>query len=89
MLNQLRELHPAIGDVRGSGLFIGVELINRDGTPASGLAADAKNFLRDNFILVSTDGPYDNVIKSKPPLCFNTDNALRVIEKLDSFLAEA
>lgn len=74
-MNELRKLQkefPQIGDVRGSGLFIGIDLVTEPQTrePNTQLAQYLKNKLRENYILVSTDGPYDNVIKMKPPLCF-------------------
>ncbi|MCB2219071.1 MAG: aminotransferase class III-fold pyridoxal phosphate-dependent enzyme [Bacteroidetes bacterium] len=90
-MEELRKLQkdiPMIGDVRGSGLFIGVDLVIDPETrqPNTELAQTLKNKLRENFILVSTDGPYDNVIKMKPPLCFNKSNADQVIEKMRRFL---
>ena len=45
-----------------------------------------KNELKNNGILVGTDGPYNNIIKSKPPLCFSKDNAKEVVEKMDLIL---
>lgn len=93
-LQQLRELqlkHECIGDVRGSGLFIGFEFVKDRQTlePDTELAQKVKNELRDKFILVSTDGPYDNVIKSKPPLCFSKANVDEVIYVLNSILSSS
>ena len=90
-LEQLRILQkefPVIGDVRGSGLFIGVEFIEDPESKEHNteLAQYLKNKLRENFILVSTDGPYDNVIKMKPPLCFNKSNVDEVISKIYDLL---
>lgn len=76
-----------IGDVRGSGLFIGIEFIKDENlTPDTELAALIKNELRHRQILVSTDGPYDSVIKSKPPLCFTKENVDRVVEEMRDIL---
>ncbi len=76
-----------IGDVRGSGLFWGMEMVMDDGiTPNTLLAQKIKNDLRENHILISTDGPFDNVIKSKPPLCFTKDNADRLLEEIKKSL---
>ncbi len=87
LLLQLQSEHASIGDVRGSGLFLGIDMVQPGGTTADTvLAQKLKNELRERHILVSTDGPYDNVIKSKPPLCFNKHNALRVVETIDSVL---
>jgi ethanolamine-phosphate phospho-lyase len=54
--------------------------------PDTELAQKVKNELREKFVLVSTDGPYDNVIKSKPPLCFSKENVDEVMEKLEKIL---
>jgi 4-aminobutyrate aminotransferase-like enzyme/aminoglycoside phosphotransferase (APT) family kinase protein len=88
MLNGLRELkdkHPHIGDVRGLGLFIGIELV-RDRetlTPAKEEAYIIAEQMKEEGILVSVDGPLYNVIKIKPPLVFTKDNAQRYIDTLD------
>jgi ethanolamine-phosphate phospho-lyase len=50
------------------------------------LAKTIKNHLRDRMILISTDGPKDSVLKSKPPLVFTKENALQVVEEMDKFL---
>ncbi len=87
---RLRELQPdfpCLGDIRGSGLFLGIEMIEpKDQKPATALAATIKNEMRRRFILVSTDGPYDNVLKVKPPLCFNTQNVDTFITNLTEIL---
>lgn len=76
LFSQLQKEYHVIGDVRGSGLFMGVELIKDDQlTPNTELASRIKNELRMKNILVSTDGPYESVIKSKPPMCFSRKNA--------------
>ncbi|MDX1285820.1 MAG: aminotransferase class III-fold pyridoxal phosphate-dependent enzyme, partial [Draconibacterium sp.] len=90
-MKQLRELqqkYECIGDVRGSGLFIGFEFVKERQTlePDSALAQKVKNELRNQYILISTDGPYDNVIKSKPPLCFSKDNVDEVINAIEKIL---
>ena len=86
-LRQLQHEFVTIGDVRGSGLFIGVEFIKDDQlTPNTELAQQIKNELRNRHILVSTDGPYDSVIKSKPPLCFTKSNVDQVVEEMRQVL---
>lgn len=92
-LHQLRKLqqkYESIGDVRGSGLFIGFEFVKNRQTlePDTDLARKVKNELRNQQVLVSTDGPFDNVIKSKPPLCFTKGNVDEVVEKLEGVLPE-
>ena len=83
---QLQQKHSVIGDVRGEGLFIGIEFTMQDGLPGTEVANIVKNELKERFILTGTDGPHNNVIKSKPPLCFNRANVNRVIENMDSIL---
>ncbi len=78
----LQSKYQEIGDVRGSGLFLGVELIHLDGAPNTTLAQRIKNKLREKFILISTDGPYNNVLKIKPPLYFNLENSMELINEL-------
>ncbi len=89
-LRALKERHAVVGDVRGLGLYAGVELV-ADRTaraPAPIRAARAKERLRDHRVLLSTDGPQDNVLKIKPPMVFSTKNADRLISVLDKVLEE-
>lgn len=84
---QLQDQYEFIGDVRGSGLFIGIELIKDEYlTPNTELASKIKNELRLNNILVSTDGPSESVIKSKPPMCFSRSNADELVENFENVL---
>lgn len=88
LLKDLMKKYPCIGDVRGSGLFIGIEIVKENsGLPDTALAGHIKEELRNRYILVSTDGPSDNVIKTKPPLCFNKENAESVVRAIDEILA--
>ena len=89
-LARLMERHPVIGDVRGLGLFLGVELVLDRTTrePAPEQADYVIERLRDQGILVSTDGPFHNVLKIKPPLVFSADDAERLVAALDGVLAE-
>jgi len=77
-----------ISNISGKGLFIGIDLIcNGDLLlPNAKLATKLINNLRLKGILLSTDGPFNNVIKIKPPLVFNKDNANSVCSEIDSFL---
>jgi len=81
-LRGLQERHELISDVRGSGLFIGVELV-RDGEPAATEAARIVNQMRAHGILLGTDGPHHNVLKIRPPMPFTEENADEVIAALD------
>ena len=91
MLAGLRELsyrHQIVGDVRGSGLFLGVELVKDRKTlePATKEAGEVVNRMKDDRILLGTDGPYHNVLKIRPPMPFDEGNAERLLKTLDSIL---
>ena len=89
-LAALMERHPLVGDVRGAGLFLGVELVaDRDQPiPAARQASYVANRLREGGVLVSTDGPDHNVLKIKPPLCFDERDADQLVATLDRVLGE-
>ena len=82
--------HPIIGDVRGLGLFLGIELVRDKAslTPAPREAAETVERMKDRGVLLSTDGPLENVIKIKPPLVFSRDNADLLAAGLDEVLSE-
>jgi len=88
LLNQLKSRHSLIGDVRGIGLFLGIELNLDQKTlePARIEADRVINEAKERGILLSTDGPDHNVIKIKPPLVFNKENAHFLVETLDHIL---
>lgn len=79
-----------IGDIRGYGYFIGIDFVKCRKTrePATELASHILQKMREENILLSLDGPYVNVMKIKPPLPFNKENAKLLIEKLDKILYE-
>ena len=88
LLRGLQAKFPCIGDVRGMGLFLGCEIVKDYTTlPDTALASHIKNELRRNHILISTDGPFNNVLKTKPPLCFTKENAEMVLEVMEKVLA--
>ncbi|MHA2020455.1 MAG: hypothetical protein ACW96N_01990, partial [Candidatus Thorarchaeota archaeon] len=72
------------------GLFIGVELVLNHEilTPATEQASYVANRMKDLGILISTDGPFNNVLKIKPPLVFTRENAEFFAKTLDRVLAE-
>ena len=88
-LQNLQTRHPIIGDVRGIGLFIGFELVRNRETqePAAEEATYLANRMRDRGVLMSTDGPFHNVLKIKPPMCFNSANVDFLIDNLDKVLS--
>jgi 4-aminobutyrate aminotransferase-like enzyme/Ser/Thr protein kinase RdoA (MazF antagonist) len=89
-LQSLSETHALIGDVRGSGFFIGVELVRDRGTlePATREAAFIVNRLREEGILLGTDGPFENVLKIRPPMPFTLEDAELLCRTLDRVLRE-
>jgi 4-aminobutyrate aminotransferase-like enzyme/Ser/Thr protein kinase RdoA (MazF antagonist) len=89
-LRELMTRHETLGDVRGLGLFVGAELVRNRQTlePAETEASYAANRMRDLGVLVSTDGPFHNVLKIKPPLVFSRDDADTLVVALDRVLGE-
>lgn len=73
-LKELQRHHDTIREIRGSGLFIGVELV-KDDQPATQQAETIVNRMRDEAILLGTDGPHHNVIKIRPPMPFSHADA--------------
>jgi 4-aminobutyrate aminotransferase-like enzyme len=93
LLEALRDLqgpHPVVGDVRGSGLYLGVELVtDREARrPATAEADYVVNRLREEGILIGTDGPQHNVLKIRPPMPFSDDDAGLLVGTLDRILRE-
>ncbi|XP_017936553.1 5-phosphohydroxy-L-lysine phospho-lyase isoform X2 [Manacus vitellinus] len=90
LLKEQQTKHPIIGDVRGCGLFIGVDLIKdqAERTPAPAEAEYLITRLKEEYILLSTDGPGRNVLKFKPPMCFNMEDAKFVVETMDKILTD-
>jgi 4-aminobutyrate aminotransferase-like enzyme len=88
-LRQLQGRYPQISEVRGDGLFIGVELIDPpSGSPNEALMLRVVNGLRQRHILIGTAGLYNNNLKIRPPLVFSEDDADRFLTELDAVLAE-
>jgi 4-aminobutyrate aminotransferase-like enzyme len=86
----LQARHPVIGDVRGMGLFLGVEMVRDRETlePATEAASYIANRLRDHRILIGTEGPHDNILKIRPPLTFGRSDAEMLLDRLDRILGE-
>ncbi len=84
----LANKHPVIGHVRGEGLFLGIELVKDHDTlePATEVAGLVANDMRENGVLISTDGPFDNVLKIKPPMAFGLTEADVMADALDAAL---
>ena len=79
---------PIIGDVRGQGLFLGIELVDGKMNPLEAQADYLANRMKDFGILMSTDGLDHNVLKIKPPIIFSKENAAELIFYLKKILAE-
>lgn len=90
-LSELAESHPAIGDVRGAGLYTGLELVTDRSSqaPASELALDVIEGLRERGVLTSVCGPDNNVLKLRPPLALAASDIPRLAEALDGALRAA
>ena len=86
-LRQLQQRHDIIAEVRGHGLFLGVEL-SQNGQPKAREGAYIINRMRAMGVLMSTDGPQHNVLKIKPPLSFGMKEADQLSERLDTILKE-
>jgi 4-aminobutyrate aminotransferase-like enzyme/Ser/Thr protein kinase RdoA (MazF antagonist) len=89
-LRTLQEKHAVIGDVRGLGLFLGIDFVLDRETrePAPAQASYAVNRLRACGVLTGTDGPHNNVIKLRPPLIFSEADADLFAAALENILAE-
>jgi 4-aminobutyrate aminotransferase-like enzyme len=89
-LRRIAREHELIGEVRGAGFFIGVELVDNPRTlaPATKEAGDVVNRLRAEGVLIGSDGVFDNVLKIRPPMPFETSDADLLISVLDHVLAD-
>jgi 4-aminobutyrate aminotransferase-like enzyme len=87
-LGSLAGTHEVIGDVRGRGLFLGVELVRdrQSLEPAADVASYVVARMKDRGVLLSTDGSDHNVIKIKPPMPFSEADAERLVRELDEAL---
>ena len=90
-LGELAARHPLVGDVRGRGLFLGVEIVRdretRDPFPEA--CGYIVNRAREMGVLMSVDGPGRNVLKVKPPMVFSDGDAALLVETLDGILGES
>ena len=84
----LQARHEMIGDIRGAGLFFGIDLVTDRDTkePAPDKAKTIVNSMRNNGVLMSKIGEHGNILKLRPPLCFSKENADVLIETLDKVM---
>jgi 4-aminobutyrate aminotransferase-like enzyme len=87
-LRKLDRKYSLIGEVRGMGLMVGVELVKtpEGREPASEATADVFEMAKDLGVLIGKGGLFGNVLRIKPPMCFTKDNADFLVEVLDECL---
>jgi 4-aminobutyrate aminotransferase-like enzyme len=87
----LQQRYEMIGDVRGMGLFLGLDLVTdrASKTHATALANRVVNLAREEGVLIGTDGPYDNVVKMRPAMIFSKTDADLLCDVLDQAFATA
>jgi len=87
-LRALQEHAPLIGDVRGRGLMIGIELVRDHASkePASAEAKDLRARLRERGLLVGVGGVFGNVLRLQPPLSISADDCARILDELRALL---
>ncbi|HEX6103726.1 MAG TPA: aminotransferase class III-fold pyridoxal phosphate-dependent enzyme [Alphaproteobacteria bacterium] len=89
-LQALMEKHPLIGDVRGRGLTLGVELVHDRAalTPAREETREVLNRMRDHGVLVGSEGRHGNILKIRPPIVIGRAEADLIVAALDAALTE-
>lgn len=87
-LQKLSREFPILGDIRGQGLFLGIELVDAKMNPLAKQTDYLANRMKDHGILMSTDGSDHNVLKIKPPIVFTKENAEELVYYLKKILAE-
>ena len=87
-LGDLSDSHAQIGDVRGHGLFLAIELVAEQQRPATELASRVVNGLKDAGVLTNTIGPHANVVKLRPPMVFSRADADFFLERIDRVLTD-
>ena len=88
---KLAQRHALIGDVRGAGLFFAVELVSDRNTKAPATAQTRRlvNMMHERGVLISRIGIHDNILKIRPPMPFNADDADTLLKCLDDALARS
>ena len=87
-LRVLAARHECIGDIRGKGLFYGLDIVKnpQSRSPWPAEARRIREFLRREGVLLGTSGPFDNVVKIRPPQVFSRENADLLVDRLDAAL---
>jgi alanine-glyoxylate transaminase/(R)-3-amino-2-methylpropionate-pyruvate transaminase len=89
-LEDLQEKHDIIGEVRGLGLMLGVELVRDRNSkePANTEAADVMERMKERGVLIGKGGLFGNTLRIKPPMCITKDDADYLVAMLDEVLSE-
>ena len=87
-LKDLATTFPILANIRGQGLFLGIELTDEKRNPLAEQTHYLANRMKDFGILMSVDGPDHNVLKIKPPIIFSMENADELINQLNMILKE-
>ena len=87
-LQELQERHPLIGEVRGRGLMLGVELVSdrQQKSPASAQTASVLELAKERGLLIGKGGLLGNTLRIKPPMCLTVDDADFMVDVLDEVL---
>jgi 4-aminobutyrate aminotransferase-like enzyme len=86
-LIEFKEKYSLVGDVRGKGLMIGIELIkDKNKTPATEEARQIRRLCREAGVLIGTGGVFGNVLRLQPPLVLTADESQRVLDVLEKSL---
>lgn len=86
---EMQARYEVIGDVRGQGLFLGIELVadRKTKAPATAFARKVNDGARARGVLIGTEGPHDNVLKMRPPMIFSRANADHLVGVLEETFA--
>ncbi|GAA4013413.1 aspartate aminotransferase family protein [Streptomyces plumbiresistens] len=85
-LRDLAARHPMVGEVRGAGLFVGVDIVDGNGALDRQRAAAVVDGLRESGVLISAAGPEGATLKIRPPLVFGTEHAELLLDHLGPVL---
>ena len=85
-LQELQNQYDIIGDIRGRGLFLGIDLVKdrASKTPDADTARQMANLMKDEGVLLATHGRYENTLKIRPPMVFSKENADQLLTTLDA-----
>ena len=90
-LKEIQNKYVEVGDVRGSGLMIGIELVTDSETkaPNNKLFADVFEKTKDHGILLGKGGRFGNVFRLQPPMCLNAQDVEFALDVIDRSLMES